>query len=111
MAHETVVGKNQYIYSITLPGTFTPVISLMSPAALAEIGSYDVLDGYIVCESGDFHIAHDPTLTVGTIEPFTANGYAFFPFHEWHRKVYIRTSGGSTTARLKLMTGFITRNN
>jgi len=110
MAHETVVGKNQYIYSITLPGAFTPVISLMSPAALAEIGNYDVLDGYIVNEGGSFDIAHDPTLTVGSVEPFTANGYAFFPFLEWHRKVYIRSTGGTTTARLKLMTGFIRRN-
>lgn len=109
MAHETVVGKNQYIYSITLPGSFALVSSLMSGAAHNEISTYDVLDGYIVCEGGDFEITHDPTLTVGTTEPFTANGYAFFPFLDWHRKVYIRTTGGSPTARLKIMTGFIRR--
>jgi hypothetical protein len=110
MAHETVVGKNQYVYSIILPASFALVASIMSPDALAEIGTYDVLDGYIVSEGGDFEIAHDPTLVIGTTEPFTANGYAFFPFLDWHRKVYIRTTGGSPVARLKLMTGFIRRN-
>jgi len=110
MAHETVVGKNQYIYNIVLPGSFASVASLMSPAAHAEIGTYDVLDGYIVCESGDFEIAHDPTLTVGAVEPFTASGYAFFPFLDWHHKVFIRTTGGSNVARLKIITGFIRRN-
>jgi len=109
MAHETVIGKNQYIYSITLPGSFALVSSLLSPAALAELGTYDILDGYIVCEGGDFEVAHDPTLTVGTVEPFTASGYAFFPFLDWHHKVYIRTTGGSPTARVKIMTGFIRR--
>lgn len=109
MAHETVVGKNQYIYSIILPGSFTLVSSLMSLSAWAEIGTFDILDGYIVCESGDFEIAHDPTLTIGTTEPFTANGYAFFPFLSWPHKVYIRTTGGSPIARLKIMSGFIKR--
>ena len=109
MAHESVVGNNQYIYNITLPASFASVGSLLSANQLAELGSFDILDGYIVSDAGDFHIAHDPNLTYGTYEAFTASGYAFFPFLDWTNRVFIRTSGGVPIARVKIMTGFIER--
>ena len=109
MAHETVIGNSQFIYSISIPDSFVLVSTLLNGAQLAELGSHDVLDGYIMSETGGFDISHDPNLVNGAVEPFVANGYAFFPFLNWHRKVYIRSAGGVVTARLKFITGFIRR--
>lgn len=109
MAHESVIGNNQLIFTISITNSFRLVSECMSQAQLDSINHHDVLDGYIV-PAGAIEIAHEFPLVNGTFEPFASGAYAFFPFLNWHKNVYIRSVSGTISARQKLMTGFIRRN-
>lgn len=102
MALEYTIGYNQLIFLVTVPASTQVLINdLLTPDQKDEIGNHSILDGYIYGFS-EFYIAHKIN---GDEEPFEANSYAFFPFFNWHKKVYIR-SPSSQTIRLKFILDF-----
>lgn len=116
MAYETIVGESQLLYEITVPGSATLVEDLLSPADLNELKTWAinhrsqnrtltdvvVLDGFVQC-TGNFMIRHKPT---GVGEQFAADEKAYFPYVDWHKKVYL---SGSGTALVKFVIGFTKR--
>lgn len=102
MALEYSVGFNQLIFLVNLPASTQILVSqLLSPQQHSELQDHRVLDGYIYGTS-DFYIAHKID---GDEEPFSSHSYAYFPFVDWHKKVYIR-SPTAQVLRLKFILDF-----
>jgi hypothetical protein len=118
MAYETIIGDNQLLYEITLPGSPALVVNLLSSSDLNELKTWDieyrsqnrrlsdvvVLDGFIFSENV-FGIRHK---LGGAVELFAAESKAYFPYTDWHKKVYV---SGSGTALVKFVIGFTKRPN
>jgi hypothetical protein len=105
MAHETTIGSDQRIYQVTLSTSRVLLSDLLDATQVSEIENHDVLDGYIFCQDSPIYISHKPT---GAEEPISAAKYAYMPFLNWHKKIYIRADAG-TPARIKMILGFIQR--
>jgi hypothetical protein len=103
MSYETSVGKDQRIYNITLSTDLVHIWDLMDETQKSEINNFDILDGYVYAEGVAFWIAHK---IGGAEEPFSPTRYAYFPFVDWHKKIYIRAAG-PMVARVKMIVGFI----
>ena len=115
MSYETSIGENQLIYQITLTGTPTLVKDLLSASDLNELRNWEVtkwpnkqvknlevLDGFIQ-PSATMLVKHK---TTGVPESFSAGAFAYFPYLDWHNKIYV---SGSGTAIVKFVIGFTRR--
>ncbi len=118
MAYESIIGETQLLYQINYTGTPTLVEKLLSPSDISELVNWAinyrsenkkltdvvVLDGFIQGDS-PFIIRHK---IGGVGEIFAADEKAYFPYVDWHKKVYISGSG-SGSALVKFVIGFTKR--